>query len=65
MEEQPLLVKYECLAEVCSEQFLVNTEKVKEQVLACPYCKGPAEATASENPDAAERGLVYGCLYPR
>ncbi|AIQ54582.1 hypothetical protein [Paenibacillus sp. FSL R7-0331] len=65
MEEQPLLVKYECLSEDCEEQFLVNIEKAKENVLACPYCRGPAEATASENPDAEERGLVYGCLYPR
>lgn len=62
--EQPLLEKYECLSDDCFGSFLVNMNKSKMKDLKCPFCGGVAEATAHENPNAKERGLVWGCLYP-
>jgi hypothetical protein len=61
---QPLLEKYECMGEECTGSFLVNKDRANEEELICPFCGSFAEATVHENPDAKERGVVYGCLYP-
>lgn len=60
---QPLLEKYECINKECGGSFLTNINKSKGTDLICPFCNSDAEAVANENPEA-ERGMVYGCLYP-
>jgi hypothetical protein len=52
------------MGEECTGSFLVNKDRANEEDLICPFCGSTAEATVHENPDAKERGVVYGCLYP-
>ncbi|MNP57688.1 hypothetical protein D3C76_1525350 [compost metagenome] len=63
--EHPLLGKWECVDdEQCGGAFLVYLHRGEAKDLKCPFCGGEAELTASENPDAEEPGIVYGCLCP-